>query len=161
MYDHNDTLADPRDDRGRQRTADRKRLMNDDTVLRRIARESIAKGVLPDRSPEQTWGGPGTGVQCALCEATVTRDELEFEVDFGRERYHLHLACFSAWDAERKSQRRAAHTGLMEGRDESRPASKHSSSSSTSDSARVLPDRRADGKMAVDGGERSYKPGAA
>src|SRR5690606_12611772 len=68
--------------------------MNDELLLRRIARESIEKGVLPSHSPQQTWGGPGTGLTCALCGASVDRDELEFEVEFGRDRYHLHRACF-------------------------------------------------------------------
>lgn len=127
--------------------------MNDESVLRRIARESIANGMLPRHSPKQTWGGPGTGAQCALCGASIDKHELEFEVEFGVERLHLHLPCYSVWDSERRARRapavpseRAADTALA---------------ASPSDRNAALPDRHADGKMVGDGGERAYKPGAA
>lgn len=82
--------------------------MNDDSELRKLARDSMAQGSLPNSMPAQTWGGPGTGTICALCGSKVGSDQLEFEVEFAREtgaagRYHLHVACFSAWDAERRA----------------------------------------------------------
>src|SRR5690606_2296819 len=132
-------------------------VMGNDYALRRLARESIAKGLLPDRSPEQTWGGPGTGAKCALCEALVRSDELEFEVEFGRDRFHLHLACFSAWDAERKA-------GFAESATPASVGARFPSRcplSASSDKHRVLPDPEGDGKMLGNGGARAYKRGAA
>jgi hypothetical protein len=131
--------------------------MDDEIVLRRIARESIDKGILPRRSPQQTWGGPGTGLTCALCGAPVAKDELEFEVEFGRERYHLHRACFSAWDAERRAHGVAAAE---------QPASASSAARGAlgavaNDGNHVLSDRRGDGKIMVHGDKRAFKTGAA
>jgi hypothetical protein len=131
--------------------------MNDETLLRRIARESIAKGMLPSHAPEQTWGGPGTGVRCALCIAPVDKDELEFEVEFDRERYHLHLACFSAWDAERKTWNTAARALMGEKPPgKSRPTAIHSVSPSN-DEHDTLPERQGDGNIGAHEGERAYK----
>lgn len=126
--------------------------MNDETALRTIARESIATGMLPRHDPRQTWGGPGTGMKCALCGARVGKDELEFEVEFDRDRIHMHLACFSAWEAERRA------IGLSQG-ENARSAQSRAVSSSSGN--RVLPDRQGDGKMVADGGKRAYEPGAA
>lgn len=135
--------------------------MKDETVLREIAREAIAKGALPSRPPQQTWGGPGTGVKCALCHARVKNDELEFEVEFGRERYHLHLACFSAWDAERKAQIKPGIAVKAESPLDASAGAGQASASLSNDESRVLPERRSDGKIIDHGGERAYKPGAA
>lgn len=132
--------------------------MNDELALRRIARESIDKGVLPSRPPQQTWGGPGTGLTCALCGASVRKDELEFEVEVGRDRYHLHRACFSAWDAERKAHGVAAN----ESAGTYHPAAgAHAAASASGDMNRVLSDRIGDGKIMVHGDKRAFKPGAA
>jgi len=54
------------------------------------------------------WGGPGVGAHCAICNAPVKRDELEFEIEFARDgddsadgTYHVHIRCFAAWQFER------------------------------------------------------------
>lgn len=123
-----------------------------DTALRRMAAESIAKGRLPNASPQQTSGGPGTGAECALCGAVIDKDELEFEVEFGRKvgRYHLHLACFSAWDAERKAL-------MARGRPPADAAGAAAVSAALSESPAgnrkaALPAQGADGKITVHGG---------
>lgn len=140
--------------------------MNDEPELRRIAGESIADGKLPSRAPQQTWGGPGTGVKCALCRGRIDNDQLEFEVEFGRDagRYHLHLACFSAWDAERKAigARKPAASGDPAA-DGARPLATSAalSASPSSDKKTALPARPSDGKITAHGGESAYKPGAA
>jgi hypothetical protein len=42
--------------------------MPDETVLRAKARERICTGKLPSRRPDRTWGGPGVGVVCTVCD---------------------------------------------------------------------------------------------
>jgi hypothetical protein len=53
------------------------------------------------------WGGPGVGDLCGICGSPVVRGQLEFEVEFARngagsgaDRYHIHIACFQAWESE-------------------------------------------------------------
>lgn len=134
--------------------------MTDRTLLRKMARDSIANGSLPNGSPEETWGGPGTGTRCALCDAPVTKDELEFEVDIGGDRYHLHLACFSAWEAERRGE--SGNPRMREPVADAEPQSASAKrAEASSGKHRGLPDRSVDGNMADNGGERAYKPGAA
>ena len=82
--------------------------MPDETILRQQARAAIQSGKMPAHRPDRTWGGPGVGAPCAICEKPVRRDELEFEVQFahdgdtpGLDKFHLHLRCFAAWEFER------------------------------------------------------------
>jgi hypothetical protein len=83
--------------------------------LRRRAREAIQIGKLPIRHPDRTWGGPGVGAPCAVCELPVKKEEMEFEVQFARDGdhgdrqsgdrhfdiFHIHVRCFAAWELER------------------------------------------------------------
>jgi len=87
---------------------ERKPGMPDEPVLREKAREAIRSGRLPIHPPHRTFGGPGRDLPCALCGVVLTREETEFEIEFGRaggkpafERYHLHQRCFAAWEFER------------------------------------------------------------
>jgi hypothetical protein len=73
------------------------------------AREAVRRGTLPSRDPDRTWGGPGVGALCAVCELPVTKDQLEIEIEFARDgsqadqdKYHVHARCFAAWEFERK-----------------------------------------------------------
>ena len=60
--------------------------MPDEPRLREQATEAIRNGKLPARSPDRTWGGPGVGAPCAVCDKPVTASEMEFEIEFARER---------------------------------------------------------------------------
>jgi hypothetical protein len=82
----------------------------DENILREKARQVIRNGKLPGRRPDRTWGGPGVGAPCTICELPVRRDELEFEIQFARDekredagldKYHVHVRCFAAWEFER------------------------------------------------------------
>ena len=80
----------------------------DEKTLREKAFKTIQDGKLPNRQPDRTWGGPGVGAQCAVCERPVTADELEFEIQFARDgnnpgldKFHVHIRCFAAWEFER------------------------------------------------------------
>ena len=82
--------------------------MPDEVRLREQAKEVVKKGKLPARAPDRTWGGPGVGAVSAVCERPVTKDQLEFEIQFARDgdnpgldKFHVHIRCFAAWEFER------------------------------------------------------------
>jgi hypothetical protein len=82
--------------------------MPDEIRLREQAREAIQNRKLPARPPDRTWGGPGVGAECSVCERPVTKQELEFEIQFaynvapfGLDKFHVHICCFAAWEFER------------------------------------------------------------
>jgi hypothetical protein len=60
--------------------------------------------------PDRTWGGPGVGAVCVICDLPVRPTEMEFEIQFqrngenpGLDKYHVHIRCFAAWEFERQS----------------------------------------------------------
>ena len=66
------------------------------------------QGSCPDENPIAPGAAPGVGAPCAVCEKPVTRDEVEYELQFahdgatpGLDKYHLHLRCFAVWELER------------------------------------------------------------
>ena len=82
--------------------------MPDEAILREKARMVVRNGKLPARRPDRTWGGPGVGAPCSVCELPVKKDELEFEIQFahdgdnpGLDKFHVHIRCFAAWELER------------------------------------------------------------
>jgi hypothetical protein len=82
--------------------------MPDELRLREQARAVIQSGKLPSRNPDRTWGGPGVGATCSVCEKPVTKEEMEFEIQFGRDgdnprldKFHVHIRCYAAWEFER------------------------------------------------------------
>lgn len=101
--------------------------MSDDSLLRAKIRELIRTEALPDRSPDHVWAVPGTGGKCAVCAASMTRKDLDLEVEFvrgrrGRITFHMHLYCYSLLERERiglpgaakKSQNRGHGLGTAE-----------------------------------------------
>jgi hypothetical protein len=84
--------------------------MPDETILRARARAAIQSGKLPPRRPDRTWGGPGVGATCSICDLPVTKDDMEFEIQFARDgdnpgldKFHVHVRCFAAWEFERRT----------------------------------------------------------
>ena len=84
--------------------------MPDEAILREKAREAIRTRKLPSRPPDRTWGGPGVGAECTVCGKPVTKDEMEFEIQFahdgsspGLDEFHIHIRCFAAWEFERRT----------------------------------------------------------
>jgi len=80
--------------------------MPDEKMLREKARSAIKNGKVPSKRPDRTWGGPGVGAPCVVCDLPVTKDELEFEIQFSRDDDHpgldkYHVRCFAAWEFER------------------------------------------------------------
>lgn len=50
------------------------------------------------------------GAACTICDLPVTKQEMEFEMEFapdgdnpGLDKYHVHIRCFAAWEFERLS----------------------------------------------------------
>jgi hypothetical protein len=91
--------------------------MPDEQVLRAKARKAIESGNLPNRRPDRTWGGPGVGAECAVCDEPVTQQQTEFEIEFahggdnpGLDKFHIHIRCFAAWEFERRRGRDAPHS---------------------------------------------------
>jgi hypothetical protein len=56
----------------------------DDALLRERARSAIREGKLPAGAPHRTWGGPGSGVPCVVCELPVSRDGMGFRSSLSR-----------------------------------------------------------------------------
>ncbi len=82
--------------------------MPDEARLREQARAAVQTGKLPARLPDRTWGGPGVGAPCSVCDQPVAKDQMEFEIQFvrdgdnpGLDRFHVHVRCFAAWEFER------------------------------------------------------------
>jgi hypothetical protein len=82
--------------------------MPDEPRLREQAKAAIQNGKLPSRRPDRTWGGPGVGAECSICERPVSKQEMEFEIQFARDgdnpgldKFHVHIRCFAAWEFER------------------------------------------------------------
>lgn len=75
-----------------------------ESELRERARELIREGRLPDRAPERVWGGPGSGVKCALCAEVIPSNEMEYEADAtvgtAVRSLHFHFVCHAAWQLE-------------------------------------------------------------
>lgn len=84
--------------------------MPNEARLREQAKAAIRSGKLPRRQADRTWGGPGIGAECAVCGLPVTKDQLEFEIQFARDgdspgldKFHVHVRCFAAWEFERRT----------------------------------------------------------
>jgi hypothetical protein len=84
--------------------------MPDETILRGKAQAAIRDGKIPSRRPDRTWGGPGVGAPCTICELPVEQSQMEFEIQFARDgdnpgldKFHVHIRCFAAWEFERRA----------------------------------------------------------
>ena len=82
--------------------------MPDEPVLREHARHALEQNKMPNRKPDRVWGGPGVGAPCTICNKPVSKDEMEFEVQFSIDNptayfavHHVHVRCFSAWELVR------------------------------------------------------------
>jgi hypothetical protein len=78
----------------------------DSGALRARARERIEQGRLPRARALRTWGGRGSGLSCDLCDAPITGDEPEFELQLDAipsgETVRLHRLCHTLWNEARE-----------------------------------------------------------
>ena len=92
-----------------------------EAILRGGARQALRSAALPERHPDGIWGGPGAGACCTICGAGVARDEMELEIEFARgdgpgvDRYHVHVSCFAAWEAELRKAEAARACRVLPG----------------------------------------------
>lgn len=82
--------------------------MPDETHLRDRARAAIQSGKLPRQAADSTFGGPGIGKPCAICDNPIPKEQMEIEVLFLRHgpeaapnTFHVHIWCFAVWEFER------------------------------------------------------------
>ena len=81
--------------------------MPDEPLLREKARVAIRSGRIASREPDRTWGGPGVGAPCSICDLPIAGNQLEFEIEFahdgrnpGLDKYRVHIRSFAAWEFE-------------------------------------------------------------
>jgi hypothetical protein len=77
--------------------------MHGDIPLRVVARRALEFGRIPAVKTSGTWGGFGSGAACSVCSIAIAPEQLEMEVEFSHQpgrSYHLHVACFHAWESE-------------------------------------------------------------
>ena len=70
--------------------------------LQKLVQSRLLSGELPREQPPRLWAGPGSGAACAVCGATISAQQLEYEIEFGssattRTVLRFHVACHSAW----------------------------------------------------------------
>jgi hypothetical protein len=74
-------------------------------ALRVRARERIGQGRLPRRPAARTWGGPGSGLLCDLCDTAVLSSEPEFELQLEPAAsivVRFHRRCHTIWESARQ-----------------------------------------------------------
>ncbi|HYD58502.1 MAG TPA: hypothetical protein VEB41_16470 [Burkholderiales bacterium] len=81
--------------------------MSNDRSLREKIRQVLRARRFPDRSPDHIWGGLSTGSDCAVCEKSIAKGDVELEVQFSSGGYFgsyiVHLRCFSMLEDERQN----------------------------------------------------------
>jgi hypothetical protein len=73
-------------------------------TLRRLIRQKLADGRLPNNSIPRVWGGAGAGETCDGCEEIITKSQFVMEgiaTSEGRNAVQFHVGCFKIWDEER------------------------------------------------------------
>lgn len=79
----------------------------DSGALRARARERLEQGRLPCVKALRTWAGRGSGLLCDLCDAAITRDEPEFELQLepipSGEPIRFHRLCHALWNEAREA----------------------------------------------------------
>jgi len=77
---------------------------SEEEQLRLRARARIRDGRLRCITHYRTWGGRGSNQPCALCDALIRNDEVEYEIETtgtdGAGPYRFHFLCHDAWQYE-------------------------------------------------------------
>lgn len=79
---------------------------NEETWLSERVRALLATNELPREPATHVWGGPGGGYRCAVCGATISAEQVEFEALFpSQTTARFHRSCHTAWERERRRMR--------------------------------------------------------
>ena len=74
--------------------------------IRLIVRLKLQDGRLPADSMPRFWDGPADGETCAVCDMTITKQQLVLEGIAStlshKKPVQFHVKCFHVWDAERR-----------------------------------------------------------
>ncbi|MGH8287062.1 MAG: hypothetical protein ACRETT_15035 [Steroidobacteraceae bacterium] len=66
-----------------------------------LARGRLDAGELPLEEPVRLLGAAGGGAECALCGASITPREIEYEVELpsagGLTSWRFHIRCHNVW----------------------------------------------------------------
>jgi len=72
--------------------------------LKTLAADRIRQHLLPTELPNTVWAGQGSGEPCSLCDRTIDKSEMEYELDAPAPRANsvvrLHLRCHTLWQLE-------------------------------------------------------------
>jgi len=77
---------------------------------------ALRAGKLPNHRPDNMWAGPSGGGDCAICEAPLEREEMEYELEYirngpdpGVDTHRVHIRCFTAriWKVQDNGVRRS------------------------------------------------------
>ena len=101
-------------------TNDVSHIIDDESLRLMLAREAIQFGRLPVRRVDRLRSSPSFGVRCAVCELTVTQEDLGYELEFAQNghrsvSHHLHVRCFTAWESECRNVRGITDDGALSG----------------------------------------------
>jgi hypothetical protein len=90
-------------------------LTQQELELKTLAVDRIRQSLLPARAPASIWAGRGSGEPCSLCDRTIGKTEMEYELDAPATRakrvVRLHLRCHALWQLGlARLSERAAHS---------------------------------------------------
>lgn len=79
--------------------------MIDENELRRMARERLQQGKLPDHGRYRVSAEPGRGESCDLCDLPISQGEVLYRVELLDEVNptccRFHSTCHAVWQLER------------------------------------------------------------
>lgn len=82
------------------------RLPQHESELKTLTAERIKQRALPAQLPKTVWAGQGSGEPCALCDRTIDKTEMEYELDTlpaaagANSVVRLHVRCHGLWQHE-------------------------------------------------------------
>jgi len=73
--------------------------MGTNEVFANNVRQRIDAGELPLERPK-VWAGFGNGEACSVCDQTIYRAQLMYEIGWAEKTYRVHTACYGVWTGE-------------------------------------------------------------
>jgi hypothetical protein len=71
------------------------------TSIADVIRSKLDAGTLPLKLPRQIWAGNGSDRACAVCDASIPKSQVEYELEYdGGVTIVFHADCHAMWDAQ-------------------------------------------------------------